>query len=242
MTRGAGSHRLRLALSAGDALPQRLGEQWQAVAGVDVLDGMGSTEMFQTFLTNQPGDVRYGTLGKAVPGYELKIIHENGEEIHDTSIGELIVKGPTASEGYWSQRQKSRRTFIGEWTHLGDKFFRDAEGYYHYCGRTDDMFKVNGMWVSPSEIEEALLSHDAVSDAAVTGQADHHGLIKPKAHIVLQKGYTLDKQLIENLQIHVKKSIGPWKYPRWIDAHHTLPRTSTGKLQRFKLKKTRDIS
>jgi 4-hydroxybenzoate-CoA ligase len=236
MCRGAGSGRLRLAISAGEALPAPLGERWRATAGVDVLDGIGSTEMFQTFLSNQPGDIRFGTTGKPVPGYELKIVDEHGTAVADGEIGELIVRGPTAGEGYWNQRAKSRRTFAGEWTHTGDKFFRDTDGYYHYCGRTDDMFKVSGMWVSPFELEAALASHEAVLEAAVIGKEDADGLIKPKAFIVLRNGYAGSEQLIEKLRMHVKASAGPWKYPRWIDIRSDLPRTATGKIQRFKLR------
>ena len=200
MCRGAGSGRLRIAISAGEALPAPLGERWRATAGVDVLDGIGSTEMFQTFLSNQPGDIRFGTTGKPVPGYELKIVDEHGTAVADGEIGELIVRGPTAGEGYWNQRAKSRRTFAGEWTYTGDKFFRDADGYYHYCGRTDDMFKVSGMWVSPFEVEAALASHEAVLEAAVIGKEDADGLIKPKAFIVLRNGYAGSEQLIEKLR------------------------------------------
>jgi 4-hydroxybenzoate-CoA ligase len=236
MCRGAGSGRLRIAISAGEALPAPLGERWRAIAGVDVLDGIGSTEMFQTFLSNQRGDIRFGTTGKPVPGYELKIVDEHGTAVADGEIGELIVRGPTAGEGYWNQRAKSRRTFAGEWTHTGDKFFRDTDGYYHYCGRTDDMFKVSGMWVSPFEVEAALASHEAVLEAAVIGKEDADGLIKPKAFIVLRNGYAGSKQLIEKLRMHVKASAGPWKYPRWIDIRSDLPRTATGKIQRFKLR------
>ena len=236
MGRGAGSHRLRLAISAGEALPAALGERWRAAAGVDVLDGIGSTEMFQTFLSNQPGDVRFGTTGKPVPGYELKIVDEHGAAVADGEIGELLVRGPTAGEGYWNQRAKSRRTFAGEWTYTGDKFFRDADGFYHYCGRTDDMFKVSGMWVSPFEVEAALASHEAVLEAAVIGKEDSDGLIKPKAFIVLRNGYAESEQLIEKLRVHVKTRAGPWKYPRWIDVRPDLPRTATGKIQRFKLR------
>jgi 4-hydroxybenzoate-CoA ligase len=236
MSRGAGSDRLRLAVSAGEALPAHLGERWRASAGLDVLDGIGSTEMFQTFLSNQPGAVRFGTTGNAVPGYELKIVDEQAREAADGEIGELIVRGPTAGEGYWNQRVKSRRTFVGEWTYTGDKFFRDANGYYHYCGRTDDMFKVSGMWVSPFEVEAALASHEAVLEAAVIGKEDADGLIKPKAFIVLRDGYALDDRLIETLRVHVKTCAGPWKYPRWIDIRPDLPRTATGKIQRFKLR------
>jgi 4-hydroxybenzoate-CoA ligase len=233
---GAGSDRLRVAVSAGEALPGHLGERWRAITGVDVLDGIGSTEMFQTFLSNQPGSVRYGTTGNAVPGYDLRIVDEQGREVADGEIGELIVRGPTAGEGYWNQRVKSRRTFAGEWTFTGDKFFRNAAGYYHYCGRTDDMFKVSGMWVSPFEVEAALAAHEAVLEAAVIGKEDADGLIKPKAFIVLRDGYAMNEQLIETLRVHVKECAGPWKYPRWIDSRPDLPRTATGKLQRFKLR------
>jgi 4-hydroxybenzoate-CoA ligase len=236
MSRGAGSSRLRLCISAGEALPGHLGERWRAESGVDVLDGIGSTEMFQTFLSNRPDDIRYGTTGKPVPGYELKIVDEQGVEVGTGELGELIVRGATAGEGYWNQRAKSRRTFAGEWTVTGDKYFRDADGYYHYCGRTDDMFKVSGMWVSPFEVEAALASHEAVLEAAVIGKEDADGLIKPKAFIVLRNGYAADDRLIETLRVHVKTCAGPWKYPRWIDIRPDLPRTATGKIQRFKLR------
>ena len=236
MQRGAGSDRLRLAISAGEALPAALGERWRASAGVEVLDGIGSTEMFQSFLSNRSDDVRYGTTGKPVPGYDLDIVDEHGQRVAEGEIGELLVRGPTAGEGYWNQRAKSRRTFVGEWTRTGDKFFRDAEGYYHYCGRADDMFKVSGMWVSPFEVEAALASHEAVLEAAVIGKEDADGLVKPKAFIVLRSGYAANERLFEALRVHVKACAGPWKYPRWIDIRPDLPRTATGKIQRFKLR------
>jgi 4-hydroxybenzoate-CoA ligase len=203
---------------------------------VDILDGLGSTEMLQTFLSNQPHHIRYGSSGKAVPGYELKIVGENGQELPAGEIGELAVRGPTAGEGYWNQRAESRRTFAGEWTYTGDKYVRDHDGYYHYCGRTDEMFKVNGMWVSPFEVEAALISHEAVLEAAVIGKVDGDGLIKPKAFVVLKNGYSADEQLFETLRVHVKERAGAWKYPRWIDIRPDLPRTATGKIQRFKLR------
>ncbi len=236
MRRGAGSDRLRLCVSAGEAMPRNLGERWRDASGVEVYDGIGSTEMFQTFLSNQPGTVRYGTTGKAVPGYELKIVDEDGREVTTGEIGELVVRGPTAAEGYWNQRHKGRRTFAGEWTFTGDKYFCDADGFFHCCGRTDDMFKVSGMWVSPLEVEAALASHDAVLEAAVIGKQDADGLVKPKAFIVLRNGVAADDRLIETLRAHVKQCAGPWKYPRWIDIRRDLPRTATGKLQRFKLR------
>jgi 4-hydroxybenzoate-CoA ligase len=233
---GAGSDRLRLCISAGEALPAHLGKRWREVVGVDVLDGLGSTEMLQTFLSNRPGDVRYGSTGKPVPGYEVKIVDESGRELPAEEVGELVVRGPSAGEGYWNQRAKSRCTFAGEWTHTGDKYLRDADGYYYYCGRTDDMFKVNGMWVSPFEVEAALVSHDAVLEAAVVGKEDGDGMMKPKAFIVLKNGYAADERLFEMLRAHVKERAGAWKYPRWIDVRDDLPRTATGKIQRFKLR------
>ncbi len=233
---GAGSDRLRLCISAGEALPAHLGECWRTTAGCDVLDGIGSTEMFQTFLSNRPDDIHYGSTGKPVPGYEVRIVDEDGRVLPDGEIGELLVRGPSAGEGYWNQRAKSRRTFAGEWTHTGDKYLRDTHGYYHYCGRTDDMFKVSGMWVSPFEVETALASHEAVLEAAVIGKQDADGLVKPKAFIVLRNGYTADDSLMEMLKSHVKERAGLWKYPRWIDVRPDLPRTATGKIQRFKLR------
>jgi len=234
--RGAGSDRLRICVSAGEALPAHIGERWREVVGVDVLDGIGSTELLQTFLSNRPGDIRYGSTGKPVPGYEARIVDDKGRDLPDGEIGELIVRGPSAGEGYWNQRWKSQRTFVGEWTYTGDKYRRDADGYYYYCGRTDDMFKVSGMWVSPFDVEAALTSHEAVLEAAVIGKQDADGLVKPKAFIVLKRGYVADETLLEKLKGHVKQHAGPWKFPRWIDVRTDLPHTATGKIQRFKLR------
>ena len=238
---GAGSSRLRICVSAGEALPASVGERWREATGVDVLDGIGSTEMLQTFVSNRPGDVRYGSSGKPVDGYEVRIVDETGIELPDGEIGELVVRGPSAGEGYWNQRQKSRRTFAGEWTHTGDKYYRDADGYYFYCGRTDDMFKVSGMWVSPFDVEAALLTHAAVLDAAVIPKEDSDGLIKPKAFVVLKNGGA-DAALLEELKQVVKDRAGTWKYPRWIELRETLPRTATGKLQRYKLREEEALS
>jgi 4-hydroxybenzoate-CoA ligase len=234
--KGAGSDRLRLCVSAGEALPAHIGEHWRNTVGVDVLDGIGSTELLQTFLSNRPGDIRYGSTGKSVPGYDTKIVDENGRELGVDEIGELIVRGPSAGEGYWNQRAKSRHTFCGEWTYTGDKYRCDKDGYYYYCGRTDDMFKVSGMWVSPFDVEAALTSHEAVLEAAVIGKEDADGLIKPKAFIVLRNGFAADDGLFEKLKSHVKEKAGSWKFPRWIELRSDLPRTATGKIQRFKLR------
>ena len=236
ISKGAGSNRLRWCVSAGEALPANLGQRWKEVVGVDILDGIGSTEMLHIFVSNRPGDVRYGTSGKPVPGYDAKIIDEHGNEVGAGEIGELVVRGPSAADGYWNQRAKSRRTFAGEWTYTGDKYIRDSEGYYQYCGRTDDMFKVSGNWVSPFEVEAALASHAAVLEAAVIGEEDDDKLVKPKAYIVLKPGFTGDTKLLESLKEHVKASAGLWKYPRWIEFRAELPKTATGKIQRFKLR------
>ncbi len=234
--KGAGSRKLRLCTSAGEALPANIGERWRDVTGVDILDGIGSTEMLHIFVSNRPDDIRYGTSGKPVPGYDAKIVGENGKELGDNEIGELVVRGHSSADGYWNQRAKSRHTFVGEWTYTGDKYLRDSKGYYVYCGRTDDMFKVSGIWVSPFEVEAALVSHEAVLEAAVIGKTDGDGLIKPKAYVVLKQGFRGDEKLFEALRSHVKASAGMWKYPRWIDVRLELPKTATGKIQRFKLR------
>jgi len=235
---GAGSDRLRRCISAGEPLPEHVGRRWHETVGVDILDGIGSTEMLHIFLSNHPDDIRYGTTGKAVPGYELRIVTDEGADAADGETGELIVKGPSAAEGYWNQREKSRRTFRGEWTYTGDTYIRDADGYYRYCGRSDDMLKVSGIWVSPFEVEEALIGHAAVLEAAVVGHPDPEGLIKPKAFVVLQQSAQRDDvdALSEVLQNHVKEQIGVWKYPRWIEFCDGLPKTATGKIQRYKLR------
>jgi len=233
---GAGSDRLRLCVSAGEALPASVGERWRAAVGVDILDGIGSTEMLQTFLSNRPGDVRYGSTGKPVPGYDVKIVDEHGVELEEGEIGELLVRGPSAGEGYWNQRAKSRTTFQGAWTRTVDRFLRDHDGYYHCCGRSDDMFKVGGMWVSPFDVEAALVAHEAVREAAVIGKQDADGLVKPKAFIVLRDGYAADARLFDDLRAHVKACAGTWKHPRWIDVRSDLLRTPTGKIQRFVLR------
>ncbi|MBD0275165.1 MAG: benzoate-CoA ligase family protein, partial [Acetobacteraceae bacterium] len=236
--RGGGSDRLRLCLSAGEALPEHVGQRWSSVVGADILDGIGSTEMLHIFLSNRPGAIRYGTTGTAVPGYELRIVDEQDRDLPPGEVGELLVRGPSAAEGYWNQRDKSRRTFQGEWTRTGDKYVQDAaDGRYRYQGRTDDMFKVSGIWVSPFEVEAALMAHPAVQEAAVVGREDADGLAKPMAFVVLKDAAAaIDPALREALQAHVKDRIGLWKYPRWIEAVEELPKTATGKIQRFKLR------
>jgi len=233
------SQRLRLCVSAGEALPAEVGKAFRDKFGVDILDGVGSTEMLHQYVCNSPGKVRYGTSGKAIPGYEIRLVDEQGKDVADGEVGEMLVHGSSAAEGYWNQLDKSRSTFEGGWTRSGDKYIRDADGYYTYQGRTDDMFKVSGIWVSPFEVESALISHDAVLEAAVVPREDTDGLLKPMAYIVLKPGKTAGNGLQDTLKEHVKAKAGPWKYPRWIELVDSLPKTATGKIQRFKLREAR---
>jgi 4-hydroxybenzoate-CoA ligase len=227
--------RLRICTSAGEALPESVGNAWKARFGVDILDGVGSTELLHIFLSNAPGDIKYGSSGRPVPGYKVRLVNEAGADVPDGEVGELLVDAPSAGEGYWNQRSKSRQTFEGSWTRTGDKYVRDADDRYTFCGRSDDMFKVSGIWVSPFEVESALITHPAVLEAAVVPEADPEGLLKPKAFVVLRANCKTEG-LHEALKEHVKQKIGPWKYPRWIDVVESLPKTATGKIQRFKLR------
>ena len=232
-----GGTRLRICTSAGEALPESVGKAWKARFGVDILDGVGSTELLHIFLSNAPGDIKYGTSGRPVPGYQVRLVNEGGTDVADGEVGELLVDAPSAGEGYWNQRSKSRRTFEGHWTRTGDKYVRDAEGRYTFCGRSDDMFKVSGIWVSPFEVESALITHPAVLEAAVVPEADPEGLLKPKAFVVPRTDANTEG-LQEALKEHVKQKVGVWKYPRWIEFVDSLPKTATGKIQRFKLRET----
>ena len=227
--------RLRICTSAGEALPESVGNAWKSRFNVDILDGVGTTELLHIFLSNSPGDIKYGTSGRPVPGYTVRLVNEAGDDVADGEVGEMLVHAPSAGDGYWNQRSKTRSTFEGYWTRTGDKYIRDAEGRYTFCGRSDDMFKVSGIWVSPFEVESALITHPAVLEAAVVPEADPEGLLKPKAFVVLRADAKTDG-LHEALKEHVKQKIGPWKYPRWIDVVKSLPKTATGKIQRFKLR------
>ena len=224
---------LRVCTSAGEALPAEIGRQWTQHYGCEILDGIGSTEMLHIFLSNRPGRVRYGTTGEAVPGYELRVIGDEGQLCGAGEIGELQIRGPSSALLYWNQRERTKSTFVGEWTRSGDKYTRDADGYYTYGGRNDDMLKVGGIYVSPFEVEASLMTHPAVLEAAVIGVADHDGLVKPKAYVVLKSGQSID---VTALQTHVKDQLAPYKYPRWIEFVTELPKTATGKIQRFKLR------
>jgi benzoate-CoA ligase len=228
---------LRTCVSAGEALPPEIGRRWTERTGTELLDGIGSTEMLHIFLSNRPGDVRPGTTGKPVPGYQLRLVDDQGNVITKPGeLGELQISGPTSAVMYWNQREKTKNTFQGPWTRSGDKYSMDKDGYYAYGGRSDDMLKVSGIWVSPAEVEAALVSHEAVLEAAVVGQEDEAKLVKPKAYVVLKQGNTPNEELKSRLQQHVKDKLAPYKYPRWIEFLGELPKTATGKIQRFKLR------
>lgn len=231
----ARGHRLRLAVSAGEALPATLLERWREAVGIDILDGIGSTEMLHIYISNRPGEVRAGTSGVPVPGYTVEIRDENGAIVPAGEMGDLYVKGPTMALAYWNRRASNQATFRGEWLRTGDKY-RVEDGRYVYCGRSDDLLKVGGIYVSPMEVENALLQHDAVAEAAVVGALDADKLIKPKAFVVLKPGNdgcaALEMRLIE----HVRTTLAPYKRPRWVEFVPALPKTATGKIQRFKLR------
>ncbi|MSQ54262.1 MAG: benzoate-CoA ligase family protein [Betaproteobacteria bacterium] len=228
-----GAHRLRVCTSAGEALPADIGKRWSEKTGTEVLDGIGSTEMLHIFMSNSPGEVRYGTSGKPVPGYKVKVADDAGNPVKVGEVGDLYINGPTSATQYWNQREKSRATFQGEWTKSGDKYAFDEAGYFTYAGRSDDMLKVSGIYVSPVEVEAALISHEAVLEAAVVGADDENKLTKPKAFVVLKPGATAS---VEELQAFVKGRLAPYKYPRWVEFVKELPKTATGKIQRFKLR------
>ena len=227
---------LRFCVSAGEALPAEIFRRWRERFGLEIVDGIGSTEMLHIFLSNRPGACRAGTSGVEVPGYAAKIVDEHGAQLSAGSIGTLMVCGDSAAAGYWKQHEKTKTTFQGEWVNTGDKYFRDDEGYYHYCGRSDDMLKVGGIWVSPMEVENTILAHEAVAECAVVGVTDTDGLTKPKAFVVVRSSVVATDETARDIQQFVKSRIAPYKYPRWIEFVPELPKTATGKLQRFRLR------
>ncbi len=227
---------LRRCVSAGEALPRHLGEHWQARVGVEVLDGIGSTELLHIFLSNRGGDVRYGTTGTPVPGYQLQLRDEQGVVIEGPGEGALWVSGPSSAIAYWNQRERSLQSFHGPWTCTGDRYQREQDGRYVYCGRNDDMLKVGGIWVAPFEVESALQAHPAVLEAAVVAQADADDLIKPKAFVVLAGGASGSAELVAELRGFVKERLAPYKVPRWVEVVVELPKTATGKIQRYRLR------
>ena len=233
--------KFRRCVSAGEALPEDVGRRWLERYGVDILDGIGSTEMLHIFVSNRPGDVKYGTTGKPAPGYAVKLVGEDGLPVKKGEMGEMLVSGPTSALMYWNNREQSRKTFLGEWTRSGDKYLEDEQGYFVYCGRNDDMLKVSGLYVSPFEVEGALQAHPEVLECAVVAWCDAEGLVKPKAFVVLKEPEKANDAkacdlLSRTLQDHVKSKLAPYKYPRWIEFRRELPKTATGKIQRFKLR------
>jgi benzoate-CoA ligase len=224
--------RLRICVSAGEALPAAVAERWSARFGLEILDGIGSTETLHIFMSNRPGDVRRGTSGKVVAGYEVALRDEAGTAIGVDQIGDLWCRGPSLATGYRNNPDASRHTFVDGWIRTGDKYLRDADGYYHYAGRADDMLKVGGTWVSPYEVESALMDHPTVLEAAVVAHADHDELIKPKAFVVLKDHAAASSELAAGLRNFVKARLAPYKYPRWIEFRAELPKTATGKIRR----------
>ena len=228
---------LRLCISAGEALPKHLYYKWLKLLKLKILDGIGSTEMLHIFISNTKTKVYPGSSGKPVPGYNAKLVNEKGQEAEVNEIGELYVQGPSSAIQYWNKPEKTNSTFIDGWTKTGDKYTKNKYGVYTYCGRADDMMKVSGQYVSPFEVETALQSHKSVLEAAVVANQDNDLLIKPKAFIILNKSYYPSDALKKELTIHVKKNLTPFKYPRWYEFVESLPKTATGKIQRYKLRK-----
>jgi benzoate-CoA ligase len=226
---------LRFCYSAGEALPIELFERWTNTYGVDICDGIGSAEMFHIYITNRPGDIKPGSLGRVVEGYEARIVDADGNEVPTGEMGTLRIKGDSAALCYWNAHEKSKETFAGDWCTSGDQFHVDENGYYWYHGRTDDMLKVSGVFVAPAEIENCLLQHEAVLECAVVGH-EAGGLVKPKAFIVVRQGFETTDQLVEDIKQFVKNSIAVYKYPRWVEFVESLPKNDRGKIDRKKLK------
>ena len=227
---------VRICVSGGEALPPDIYKRWKDRYGVNILDGMGSTEMTHIFLSNSPEEIKLGSTGKPVPGYELKLVDHEGNEVPEGDIGTLLVKGDSAAQFYWHKRQKSRQTMQGEWINTGDKYYIDSDGFYWCAGRADDMLKVGGIWVSPVEVENCLGEHEAVLENAVIGWRDEKGLVKPKAFVVLREGFVPSEKLADDLKKWVLEKLPKFKYPRWIEFLQALPKSATGKTQRFKLR------
>jgi len=228
--------RVRMCVSAGEPLPKHIFDKWRERFGVEILDGIGSTEILHIFISNRPGKAMGGSTGQLVPGYEAKIIDDDGHELPPRHVGTLFIKGDSIASGYWNKHEATKNTFCGEWINTHDKFLMDEDGYFWYAGRTDDMMKVSGQAVWPTDVEGVLQSHPAVLESGVVGTADPDGLIKPVAYVVLKDGRQPSPQLADELQQFVKKNTAPYKYPRAVIFVDSLPKTATGKIQRFKLR------
>jgi benzoate-CoA ligase len=227
---------LRICLSSGEPLPPALFHQWKESTGLELLDVVGSTEAAHDFLANRPGRAKAGSSGEVTPAFEAKIVNDEGREVPVGEVGNLMVKGDANSPYYWNKHDQTKRTMQGEWLKTGDTYYCDGEGYYWYCGRSDDMMKVGGLWVSPIEIENTLMEHPAVLESGVIGDTDADGLLKPKAFVLLKSEFKPSPELRLELQNHVKSKLAPYKYPRWVEFVDDLPKTVTGKIQRFRLR------
>jgi benzoate-CoA ligase family protein len=227
---------LRVCVSAGEPLPADIFRRWKERTGLDILDGIGSTEALNTFVSNRPGDVRPGTSGRPVPGYDVRVVDGEGAEVAAGEQGRLQVRGPSTAAYYWNEPEKTRQAMRGEWLDTGDTYFRDEDGYYHHCGRSDDMLKVGGIWCSPIEIEARLVDHPAVLEVAVVGLPDAAGLVKPEAWVVLKDGVGASDALAAELMAHCKRHLAPYKFPRHVNFVAELPKTATGKIQRHRLR------
>lgn len=231
---------VRRCVSAGESLPAALLERWKERFGVDILDGIGSTEILHIFISNRPGRIKAGSTGEIVPGYEARLVDEEGREVADGEAGDLLIKGDSTCALYWNRHEATKDTIEGHWIRTGDKYVRDEDGYFWHQGRADDMLKVGGIWVSPVEVEATLIEHSAVLECAVVGCTDDDGLVKPKAYITLADPSRADRgpeELVHELQAFVKERLARYKYPRWIEVVDALPKTATGKIQRYKLRR-----
>ncbi len=228
---------IRHCVSAGEALPAEILRRWHEETGIWILDGIGSTEALHIFISNRANDIKPGTSGKMVPGYRARIVGEDRLDVADGNSGQLFITGDSTARCYWNNAERTARTMVDGWLDTGDTYLRDAQGYYTYCGRSDDMLKVGGIWCSPFEIESKLVEHSAVLEAAVVGRVDAENLIKPEAFVVLKQGVVGDDALKAALTDLCKAGLAPYKYPRWINFVTELPKTATGKIQRFLLRK-----
>jgi benzoate-CoA ligase family protein len=231
---------MRQAISAGESLPAPLFQRFKERFGVEILDSLGSTETLHVVTANRPGEAKPGSSGKIIPGYEARIVDEHGSDVASGEIGDLLIKGDSTCSGYWNKHEKTKETFVGDWFRTGDKYFQDEEGYFWYAGRSNDVFKVNGLWLSPAEVESVLIAHAAVREAAVVAREDQDGLTKAAAYVVLEEKFAPSEQLAQELQELVGQKIGGYKRPRWIEFLTEIPKTATGKIQRFKLRELQD--
>ncbi|MCW8944234.1 MAG: benzoate-CoA ligase family protein [Sedimenticola sp.] len=231
---------VRICVSAGEALPADILKRWRERFDVDILDGIGSTELVHIFISNYPNEIHPGSTGRLVPGHEAKIVDEQMQEVAQGEVGTLLVKSGSAAAYYWNKREKTQQTMLGPWLNTGDKFFIDEEGLFFYAGRTDDMLKVGGIWLSPIEVEACIIAHPAVLECAVVAATDPENLVKPKAYVVLKSGQQPSNEMADEIKQYVKTTLAPYKYPRWVEFIDELPKTATGKIKRFKLRNQED--